>query len=290
MKQKIKILISVGILILYLISIFSFASALNVDSEYITVYPGEEGSIKIKVDNNFNYDIEDVSIALVLDNVPFTSVGSSEKQIDDLDSDDDDTATFVLRASTDAVPGDYDIPYVVTYTNAEMPNATSIQKTGKFGMRISAKTEIDFVVETKNAIVGQQGTVSLKIINKGLGEVKFISVEVTPQGYELISPPEVYLGKIDSDDSDSASYDAVFKSTNPTLTAKIDYKDFDNNNKSQSVNIPFKVYTDEEALQLGLIKKSNTGLYTGIIIVLLIVWFIWRRIKKSRKKNKNIGR
>ena len=56
--------------------------------------------------------------------------------------------------------------------------------------------------------------------------------------------------------------------------------------KKTSVNLPFKVYTEEEALNLGLIKKSNTTLYIEGAAILLVAWLIWRAIKKRRKNNR----
>ena len=110
--------------------------------------------------------------------LPFTIVGSSEKDIDDLDEDDDDGVSFIIKASTDITPGDYNIPYLIEYINAEEDNET-FEKTGSFGLRVSAKTEIDFIVEVReNAIVGQEGKISLEIINKGLGEIKSVSVQI----------------------------------------------------------------------------------------------------------------
>ena len=266
---------------IFLISL-NFTSALVVDADYITIYSGESGSVKVEVDNNFDYNIEDISVALILDDLPFTSVGSSEKSLDDLDERDDDSVTFTILASTDIVPGDYNIPYVVKYTDVEDSNSTQEEKTGSFGLRVSAKTNIDFSVETKDNIVGQQGRISLKIVNKGLGEIKFVSVKISPQGYELISSKDVYVGTIDSDDSDTASFDVVFKTTRPTLTAIVNYNDFDNNAKTQTINLPVNVYTVEKALELGLIKKTNyIPYYVGGGI--LIIWFGWRKIKKRRK-------
>ena len=269
----------------FLVVMLNLASAIVVDADYVTIYPGESGSVKVEVDNNLAYDIEDVSVALNLDDVPFTSVGSSEKSLDDLDEDDDDSGTFTLRASTDITPGDYNIPYVVKYTNAEDSNATQEEKTGSFGLRVSAKTNIDFSVETKDNIVGKQGRISLKIVNKGLGEVKFVSVKVSTQGYELISSDNVYVGTIDSDDSDTASFDVVFKSKSATLSAIVSYKDFDNNAKTQTINLPVNVYSVEKALELGLIQKPN---YTVYFVVggVLIIWFVWRKIKKRRKNRR----
>ena len=270
------------IICMILLLSLNFASALVVDADYIIIYPGESGSVKVEVDNNFNFDIEDVSVALTLDDLPFTSVGSSEKSLDDLDSDDDDSVTFTIQASTDIIPGDYNIPYVVKYTNAEDSNATQEEKIGSFCLRVSAKTNIDFSVETKDNIVGQQGRISLKIVNKGLGEIKFVSVKISPQGYELISSRDVYVGTIDSDDSDTASFDVVFKTTSPTLSAIVNYNDFDNKAKTETINLPVNVYTVEKALELGLITKTNYIPYFGVGGI-LIIWFIWRKIKKRRK-------
>jgi len=290
MKTQTKTITALVILALYLISMVAFASALSVDATYVTLYPGEQGSVKLDVENTFSFDIEDVSVGLALNDVPFNVVGNSEKTLDDLDTDDDDSASFTLRPSTDIVPGDYSITYVVKYTNAEDSNATSQTKNGSFGIRVSARTNLDFSIETKgastdSAIVGQQGKISLKVINKGLGEVKFVSIQVFAQGYELISTDKVYIGNVASDDSDFATYDVIFKSSAPVLSAKVEYKDFDNNDKTQIINLPVKVYTQEQALSLGLIKKPNYIIYY-VIGGLLIIWFIWKKIKKARKNKK----
>jgi len=267
--------------ILALILIANIVSAIAVDANYITIYPGEQGKVTIDIENNENFDIEDVSVALILEELPFTVIGSSEKDLDDLDENDNDKAIFTIKASTDIKPGDYNIPYEVRYTNVNTDE--NEKKLGSFGIRVSAKTNIDFSVETKDNIIGKQGKISLKIINKGLGDVKFVSVQIFPQGYELISSDKVYVGTIDSDDSDFASFDVVFKSKNPVLSAKVEYKDFDNNEKTENINLPVKVYTKEEALELGLIKKNNTPIYAGVVVILIFIWYVYRKIKKKRK-------
>ncbi|MFH1585591.1 MAG: hypothetical protein ABIB79_02400 [archaeon] len=280
---------------IFLLSL-SFTSAIIVDADYITLYPGEEGSVSVEVDNNENFDIEDVSIAIVLSAVtptgelislPFTVIGNSEKDLDDLDEDDDDSVTFKIKASSDITPGDYNIPYVVNYK--EDGEDENLKKEGSFGIRVSAKTDLDYVLEIRdNAIIGEEGRISLEIINKGLGEIKSASVQVSPQGYELLSKNKIFVGSIDSDDSDIASFDVIYKNKNAALSVIITYKDFDNKDQTDTVNLPIKVYTSEEALELGLIQQSRTGVYIGVVLILIIVWIIWRRMKK-RKKNKKSG-
>ncbi len=269
--------------ILLVVLALQFIPALIIDSDYITIYPGESGKITLNIENNENFEIEDVSVALDLSELPFTTIGSSEKDIDDLDEDDDDDVSFTLRASTDIIPGDYDIKYIIKYVNADN-NSETYNKTGTFGLRVSAKTDIDFSVETdENAILGQEGSISLEIINKGLGEIKSVSVQIFPQGFELLSGDKIFVGTIDADDSDTATFDVIYKTTNPVFSAKIDYKDFDNQDQTETVNLPFKVYTREQALKLGIIKNPNYIPYI-IIGILIVAFFIYRRIRKRRKK------
>jgi len=298
-KQTNKIIVG----IIFLVLTLNVMSAVIVDADYITIFPGESGKINLEIENNENFDIEDVSLALdlgaktILNNLgivieekealPFTVAGSSEKDIDDIDEDDEENQIFTLRASSDITPGDYNIPYILKYTNAEN-NSETFEKTGSFGLRVSAKTDLDFALEIRgNAIVGEEGRISLEVINKGLGEIKSLSVQLSPQGFELLSKNKVFIGTISADDTDLASFDVIYKSQSPSLSATVEYKDFDNKEQIEIINIPFNVYTKERAIELGLIKKSNTKLYLGVVLVLVVGWIVYRRVKKNKKKNRS---
>lgn len=280
--KKITLIFGIMLVSLAFVSAGITGAAVAVDAEYVTIFPGEEGEITVEVENNEGSQIDSVSVELILDNLPFTAVGSNVKETDDIDDDEDEDFKFKIRASNEVSTGDYTIPYKVTYKIG----TDAFEKTGSFGLTVGAKTELDFSIETKDNIVGLQGTVSLKIINSGLGSIKFISVDVTPEGYELISSDKVYVGTIESDDDDFATFDVIFTKGNPTFIATVTYKDFANNDQEDTISIPVKVYTYEEALELGLVKKSNAGIYTGIIAALIVVWFIYRKIKKRRKNKK----
>lgn len=285
MSAKTQTIITGTLLVLIMLS---FATALTVDATYVTLLPGEQKSVRIEVDNNFNFDIEDVSVSVNTGGLPLTVIGSSQEDIDDLDEDDDDTASFTLRANTDAVPGDYEIPYTVFFKDVD--DNDKDQQSGTFAIRISAETEIDFATETENPIRGQQGKVTLEVINEGLGDIKFVSIELLPStSYTLLSGNKEYIGTIDSDDSDFATFDVMFDSTTASLQAKVRYKDFENTDQEQIVSLPLTVYSREKAIELGLIEESKTVLYGGIIVAIIIIWLVYRRIKK-RRKNKNKGR
>lgn len=281
MGIKLKLLFMTFAIILIKIS---FTGAVSVDSDFITFYPGEENRVSVTVENNENFDIEEVSMRLVLERVPFTSVGSNEKDLDKIRDGREESTTFNLRPSTDITPGDYNIPYEIRYYE-ENEDKQRVYN-GSFGVRVSARTDLDFsAYPSENAIEGDRGQVNLEIINKGLGPIKSISVEVIPEGFELLGQEKIFVGSIDSDDTDIINFDVIFKSTNPLFNAKITYKDFDNAEQTQMIAIPFKVYTKEEAKSLGLVTQSLIGLYVGIIIVLIIAWIIFRSVRKRKRRN-----
>jgi hypothetical protein len=265
---------------------FNFISALSVNADYASIYPGEEGKVGVELHNNDNFDIEFVSMALNLGTLPFITIGSSEKSVDEINEDDEESFTFTIKPSTEITPGDYEIPYTLKYTNVDTGISTT--KTGSFGLKVNVKTELAFSAETKNNIINQKGKITLKIVNKGLGEIKFVSVQVFPQGYDLLSADTIYIGNIGSDDSDTASFDVFFNSLSPSLYTKITYKDLDNQDQSKTITLPVKVYSEEKALEIGLIKKNNNLLYAGILIGFVIIWIVYKKIKKRNKKNGRI--
>jgi len=280
MNKKNKIFFGAILLVLAL----SFVSSVIVDVDYVVLYPGEEGMVNLEIENNENFDIEDISVGLDLSKIPFVAQGTSMKDVDDIDEEEDDSVSFTLRPHTNIVPGDYDIPYRIDYINAG-EDTKNFTKSGSFGVRVSARTNLDFSAETENhAIVGNEGVVSLEIINRGLGEIKAVSVQIFPQGFELFSKDKIFVGTVDSEDSDAASFDVIYRSTNPVFSGKIIYKDFENKEQEEIVNIPLKVYTEEQALQLGWVEKSNSSLYVIGILVLITIWYTLRKINKRRRK------
>jgi len=285
-----------GLLIMFIILLYglSIVSSVVVDADYAVTYPGKQAKVTVEVTNNEDFDIEGISISLDIGKIPFTTIGSSERSIDDIREGRDDTVSFTLRTATEISPGDYEIPYTIRYKNAESDEGEIYENDGSFGIRVSTETDLIFSAETKgedtsNPIVENRGQISLEIINRGLGEIKSVIVEITPQGFELLSNNYVFVGSVDSDDTDLATFDVLFTQTNPVLKAKVTYKNFDNEDQENIISIPLKVYTKEEALKLGIIDKSNSSRYIMIILILLILWVIWRILEKRKKNKKKMG-
>ncbi|MBI2632497.1 hypothetical protein HYW75_05825 [Candidatus Pacearchaeota archaeon] len=254
-------------------------SIINVDAPKLT--PGAEGLLRIEIENPLEDDIEDVSLTLDTRNLPLSIVGSSEFSVDEIQGEESDIFAFTIRAATTADAGDYQILFSLDYKGATKP------KTGSIGVRIEGNVELGSSVSTDNAIVGREGKITLKIINKGFADARYVSVKLIPNNYIIKSEDEIYIGDIDANDFETASFDVIYQRKNPTINAEVTYKDFENNDKVLIIDKVINVYTKEEALEKGIIKKNNTVLYIILIILIIIGWFVIRSVRRRMRKKKS---
>ena len=266
---------------------FQLASAMTINSVSVdNISPGTEGVIRIEVENTLNELAKDINLNLNFQGLPFIPVGSSSGGVDELKEDDEENFAFRIRASNDVAPGDYQIPYVLTFRINSGPQT----REGSIGISVNAQPELSYSADIENPIVGRQSKINLKIVNKGLADARFVSVNLNPSGFTLLSEKEVYIGTVDSDDFETATFEVIFTSEKPKLTATVEYTDFDNSKKLDEVNLPTKVYTQEKAIELGIIQRNNWPIYIGIVVVLMVIWLVWRTIRKGQRMKKSLER
>lgn len=291
MKQKTTITTQINktritiALLLVSFLLINLSSALTINSITApSLQPGEEGTITIEIENNLEEDAKDVSFILNFQNLPFTPVGSSEESVDEIEEDDEEDFIFTIKAANDILPGDYQIPYTFSF---KIDNQHQTRQ-GAIGVTVKADSELTFSLSTEKPVLNQQDKITLKIVNKGFADAKFLAVKLIPDqtGYTLLSEDEVYIGTVDSDDFETAAFDLIYKSPKPIFSAIVEYRDFENNKKIESVNLPITVYTNEQALQLGLIKKNNTPLYIAIVVAIILLWVLYRNVRKAIRKSR----
>jgi len=284
MKSKI-----FGLIACFLLCI-SLASALTINSVLTTpsqIAPGGVSVIELGVENNGENTITDVSVSLDLTNVPFApELSSSEFNFDEIKDGRIKYAIFKIRALNDAAAGIYKIPVQVTYNEeGEIKKMSSL-----IGLTINSQPILDASIEDGLLLKGSENKISVKIINKGLSNVKFLEIEMKKSSYYSITSPErVYIGDLDSDDFDSGEFTVYFKENAPSASSMpiiIRYRDILNNEHEKTFNLNAKVYSQDQAIQLGLIKRNNTFIYVILVIAVIIIYIIYRRIKKAIKRRK----
>ena len=265
--------------IVFFLGLQSVSAIALLSADSGTLSQGETTPLIIQFENNEGDTINDVTFSMDFTGLPISTVGSSESSLDEIEPDDDGRFSFTLKAANDAKPGDYNIPFVLTYKDNTSP------KKGTIGVKIEGDTNIVYTASTENPIVGQTGKINLKIINKGNAAARYVSLRLIPEGYSILSEDSVYVGTVNSDDFESVTIDARFSSKKARAIGLLEYTDVDNNKITNNIDLPLSVYSEDEAIKLGLMTKNNTILYLVFVVIIIIVWLIIRSIlKRIRKK------
>jgi len=277
MEDKMKKLILLALVLLAIPLVSAQVAVQSFSASPEKVLPGDHVELKITLENVGNDDVRDVLVALDLSQVPFAPLrSSSEKIIDRIRDGDEETVLFELVALPDASSQIYKIPVRISY------NETS--KSSLISLEVSAEAKLDVIMEDSEIIkVNDQGAVTLKFINNGLTQIKFLKVTLQDSMYyEILSPKTLYIGEVDVDDFETEEFVIISKAKNPRLVLNLEYTDSNNNEFRETRDISLNVYTLEEAKHLGLVKGNFSSFW--IIIVVIVIAFVLYRIFK-RKKN-----
>ncbi len=197
------------LVIIFIMQIYSVSALTinSVNSNPSEIEPGENFVLNLKIENNLNEDIESVTVSLDLNpdispttgqiiyQLPFAPYKSSnEARIDEILEREDEKASFDLTVFSDASSGTYMVPVQVSYTLSDNGTLVKDENLGLVSVIINAKPKMDVSSES-NLIKGTKGKISLKIINSGLGNAKFLSVNLNQiAGIQITSSKEVYIG------------------------------------------------------------------------------------------------
>lgn len=268
-------------------------SIVSVVSNPESIEPGKMADLKIKIKNEADSAIKNVKIKWTpltitsgttsIVELPFTPIGSTnEKTVYLLKPQEEVEVDFKMLVSPDAESKYYKVQLLVNYQD-ELGTDFSIDNV--MGLVVGNTPEVSVGIEKSEITqANQKGEVSVRIVNKDVMDIKFVNLELVDKDcYTLLSPAQDYLGNIDSDDFETASFELYIKSLECNeLPVILTYKDANNKEYEKEVVLPLALYSDAEAIEIGLKQQKSV---VGPIITLLIIvgglyWYF------RRKKNK----
>ena len=272
------------------INIRTLDAVLSIDSVDIdtkTLKPGETSKLTIKVSNKADSILRDVKTNLGVSSVPIVPIGSSNEKITyQIGSKESYNFNFDILTDPEAASGAYKLPLRISYSDtAGNPYAIN----GTIGLVIGTIPDLSITLDDSTIYEpGKAGKISIKVVNKGVTDVKFVNLKLPEnENYRIISNNEVYLGNIDSDDFETASYDLFVEKTKEgkaILPFLIEYKDANNNDFRKTINIELDLYSASEAKKFGLKEGNGVIGYLIIIVIVIAGLFFYKRYKKKKKK------
>jgi len=252
------------------------------------ISPGESGIINITLKNSAKLHLDDIRIDLDLPE-EFNIYNDVDKiKISKLDSTEEKNFQFRIIPSPSSDEGVYGGNLIVNYVsylevNEELGVGEEKEDNFTFGIIIKGTPKIFAKIEKTGVYKGNEvGDVTIKFVNNGVGDIKFLTVELLEsEDYEIISSNKEYIGDLDSDDYESVDFRIKLKKEKTTdLLLKINYKNSLNEDFSEEFKLPLELRTADE---LGV--KTNGTAYTALVVILLsiVIYFIYRKYKKKKK-------
>jgi len=282
----------------------------SVLSEPEMIAPGREAYVTIRIKNLASSVIRDVLFkldlsmstiaknpsslvptAVLVDSyynaIPLVPINSStEKRIGYIKPGEEKEITYRLRAFADAESKTYKVPIRVTYQDEVGGNFT---KDDVIGLMIGAVPDLDvFVSEDTVYSAKSNGDITVKLVNKGITDIKFLNVILKPsEKYDFISANMVYVGDLDSDDYETADFklyvNKLDKGDKLNLPLHIEYQDSNGVDYAKDLSIELNAYSMKHR---GLNGGSKAGLVVFIIILMAAGWYGYKRWEKGKKKKK----
>ena len=261
------------------------ATLLNQDPD--PVEQGDVVELRFKIENDGEETSESVE-AEILPKYPFSLYsGEAIKKIGKLRAGqtgaDAVIVDYKLRVDEKAVEGDNEIEFIVRAGTLEFSYTDN-----EFMVDINDYTTPDIRAYIKENTVlekNSRGTITLEIANVDITDVKFLQLILLPsEDYQLLSSSNyVYIGDIDSDDTDSEDFEIFVKSPKDggvSFPIRLEYQDSNENSYEKELHLKFNVYSSSELSKYGL-KEAN---YWSIIIFLVILAIIIYFYRKKRRK------
>jgi hypothetical protein len=216
--------------------------------------------------------------------LPFTPLdGGVERTLDTLAPGQTGHLVFTLVADPDAKGKPYKIPLSIVYYD---PNGANRTREEVVGIVVGAEPELTVYVDsTELASDTKTGSVIVRFVNHGLSDIKFLTARLNPSDeYVIVSSPEAYIGKIDSDDFETAEFKLALTSkagNEIQLPLVMEYRDANNRKYSNGVSLTVVRYTPE---QLGKQKSATATIVVVIIVLGVVGWFVYRRFRRKRSR------
>ena len=248
------------------------------------IAPGGTATVQVVLRNSADSPLKNIKAKLDLSSseLPFGFVDSiGEKSVYQIDSGKTASISFELQAQSEADSKLYRIPLTIDYMDSL---GNSYEKTGYVSLTVGDAPDLSLFLTEGTLYEKTAGKITLQIVNKGLANVKFVTIKLNPSDeYELVSPDEVYIGVIDSDDFETVEFTLYPKEEQAKLSLTLSFSDSNNNKFTKEFSKTLKVYGSSEAKRLGLKSGGYAGAILFVIVILAAV-FIYRRYRKKKAR------
>lgn len=249
------------------------------------VRAGDVVEVKFKVENFFEDTRDDIKLEVVPE-YPFTMYESSNsRNLGRLEGGQTGSeaalVTFKLKVDANAVDGDNKL--IVNLYNG----AAKAKYEDFFVIVKNEKISLKPYISASDLITsGNRGKFTVEIANTGNNDVKALELKLlTSEDYKLLSTSNyVYIGDLNRDDTESEDFDIYVAEGVKEVHIPLELiYEVNEHGYKNTENLVLNLLTIDEAKQVGLIKSNNTLTIIILIVVLILGYLVYRKLKKRWK-------
>lgn len=246
------------------------------------VSPGSTQEMTVTLENLANTQFQNIDIRLDLeDQIPVAVADASRQRVQRLDAGETVDVTYRVFVDEEADRGVYRLPITLAYENVAGNDFTQEQMTG---VVVGGVSNVNVAVERTDINTdGMRGDVTLRVVNRGEGQAKFVSVGVddTEEAVEVLSTNDIYIGNMIPDDFQTAEFDLFVEEQEDDLhlPVAVEYVDASGQQVKETQEVTLRLYDDELMDRYGLVEDQDMVLFAGVIVALLLLagGVYWRR-------------
>ena len=234
--------------------------------------PGQPVTIKFTLANPGSVGIKNADIKLDLESTFSTINSGTKKRIPYISPGATASVSFELASDPTTQVKLYSIPVNLTFQDDQNKQYSD---TAKVSLMMYSLPELLVLVDNVGAgAVGIPDSVSVKVINKGVMNLKYVTLVLNESpDYTFLSPShELYLGNLDSDDFETTSVILKPLTKKPVLHGVLLFKDAYNAQLSQEFNLPLSLVS---AKDLG--NSSSSWIWIVVVLVLGSGYWVWKK-------------
>lgn len=238
------------------------------------IEPGKQATLDITVENLADSRIRDVSLSLDLDETNFIPIeGTTRQKVDSIGPRQQAVFRYQIGAKPSATADIYSIDATLSFLD-DFGNQN--EQTDTIGLVIDTEAKTQAYIDQVSRS-GEDIEVTMRIVNRGLSEVKFVEATISEgNSYEIPSQQrQQYVGNIDPDDWETLRFTVNTKEE--SIQIPVNYRFSDAFNNQRSVEQTFTVDIPEE--QGGGISPLTTII---IVLVLVGIGYYWYRRRKKK--------
>jgi len=250
--------------------------------------PGSTNQMQLGLNNPTSGQLKNIQISLDLsEDLPMATSESSTKNIVNIEAGESESINYTLNIDESAENSVYKLPIDIEFENEA---GTQFNQATTTGVNVGGEPSLEPALNTDTTLKdGSTEELTFRLVNRGHGSADFVSMQLEEtDNIEVIGSDEVYIGSMDSDDFQTASFRVNVNAETESvdidtleMPVKLEYTDSEGE-QSETQTLEAQLYTQQELQQYGIASGSN--IIPVIVVVVLLAAggiYYWRRKKKK---------